>query len=189
MTKAELRLSLRHQLRSTPPEQLQAWSKAIVERIASDPRFALAKCVLLFHPLPDEPDITPLLRFSQQKTLLLPTVCGNDLQLHIYSGEQQLATGAFGIQESAGPEFTDYPAIDLALIPGVAFDAEGHRLGRGKGYYDRFLPRLTCPTIGICFPIQLVPQVPTAPHDIPVSDVITAKMTNEHDGTSLIVNY
>ena len=65
---------------------------------------------------------------------LLPTVKGKDIELHRYAAEDHLETGAFGIQESTGEVFTDYTSIDLAVIPGVAFDAEGNRLGRGQGF-------------------------------------------------------
>ena len=77
--------------------------------------------------------------------------------------------------EAVGDSFTDYNQIDVALIPGVAFDAQGHRLGRGKGYYDRFLRALgTVPlhTIGVCFEFQNVENVPIERHDVSVDIVI-----------------
>ena len=85
-----------------------------------------------------------------------------------YSGKADLQEGAFGIMEPCGELFTDYEAIDVAIIPGMAFDRHGNRLGRGKGYYDRFLPLL--PTrvfkIGVCFPFQLLDDIPMEEHDI-----------------------
>ncbi len=82
--------------------------------------------------------------------------------------------------EPVGEAFTDYEKIDVALVPGMAFDAAGHRLGRGKGYYDRFLsshlsslnshpsPLL----IGVCFPFQRVAEVPSEEHDVLMDEVI-----------------
>ena len=67
-------------------------------------------------------------------------VKGDDLELRLYTGDDRLTEGAFHIDEPTGTAFTDYAAIDLAVIPGVAFDRRGNRLGRGKGYYDRLLP-------------------------------------------------
>ena len=83
--------------------------------------------------------------------------------------------------EPIGEPFTDYAQIDVCLVPGVAFDAAGHRLGRGRGYYDRFLSKLYSPShfpalsplkIGVCFPFQRVAEVPSEPHDILMDEVI-----------------
>lgn len=101
---------------------------------------------------------------------------GNDLELRRYTGPADLTVGAFGIEEPTGEPFTHYDEIDLAVIPGVAFDAKGHRLGRGRGYYDRLLPRLTAARkLGICFPFQLVDEVPAEPLDIDMDEVITSR--------------
>ena len=94
-----------------------------------------------------------------------------------YTGPRDLQEGAYGIQEPVGSPFTDYAQIDLALIPGVAFDADGHRLGRGRGYYDRFLASHLSPLtshllIGVCFDFQKVDAVPYDANDIPVNMVI-----------------
>ncbi len=105
---------------------------------------------------------------------------GEELELHRYQGEQELTVGtSFGIQESIGPLFTDYAHIDLAIIPGMAFTLQGHRLGRGKGYYDRLLPHLQCPLIGLAFPFQILPSIPTEPHDICMDEVISYNAPKE----------
>lgn len=80
-----------------------------------------------------------------EKQILLPVVTGDDLELRVYTGPGDLATGAYGIEEPTGALFTDYDAIDFIVVPGVAFDRNGNRLGRGKGYYDRLLPPHTLP--------------------------------------------
>ena len=131
--------------------------------------------MLLYHSLPDEVDTHGLVRrWSGQKRILLPVVKGEDLELKLYTGDNHLTQGAFRIDEPTGPAFTDYAAIDLAVIPGVAFDRRGNRLGRGKGYYDRLLPRLTqARKLGICFPYQLVNDIPTDAHDIRMDEIIT----------------
>lgn len=133
--------------------------------------------ILLYHSLPDEVETHALIRtlHAEGKKVLLPTVVDDRLELHQYTGEQALSTGAsYGIQESSGELFTDYGSIDLAIIPGMAFTKEGDRLGRGKGYYDRLLPQLSCPLIGIAFPFQMLPSIPCEPHDIRMEEVITA---------------
>ena len=99
--------------------------------------------MLFYHSLPDEVDTHDFIRkWSGLKRILLPVVRGNDLDLKPYTGDDRLTEGAFHINEPTGTAFTDYAAIDLAVIPGVAFDRWGNRLGRGKGYYDRLLPRI-----------------------------------------------
>lgn len=155
-------------------------SAAITSRLEQHPWFQSASCVLLYHSLPDEVDTHNLIqRYISSKTLLLPTVVGDELELHIYDSTSGVRQGAFNITESQGPllQPTEYPTIDLAVIPGVAFDAAGHRLGRGRGYYDRLLPLLSCHTIGICFPFQLLTSVPHEPHDMMVDEVLSISMS------------
>ena len=132
--------------------------------------------MLLYHSLPDEVDTHAFIRrWSAQKRILLPVVKGYDLELRLYIGDDRLTEGAFHIDEPTGTAFTDYAAIDLAVIPGVAFDRRGNRLGRGKGYYDRLLPRIpTAYKLGLCFPFQVLNQIPAEAHDIPMDEVLTA---------------
>ena len=97
---------------------------------------------------------------------------GESLELRVYA-PAHLSPGSFGILEPAtGSLFTDYDRIDLAVVPGMAFDRKGNRLGRGKGFYDRLLPLLKAPKAGICFPFQLVEAVPVEPFDTPMDYVI-----------------
>jgi len=125
--------------------------------------------------MPDEVNTHDLVRSLHRlgKQILLPSVVGDDLELHEYLGDSTLATGtSYGIQESTGPLFTHYGDIHLAVIPGVAFTPQGDRLGRGRGYYDRLLPHLSCPLIGLAFPFQILDALPCEPHDIRMDAVI-----------------
>lgn len=112
-------------------------------------------------------------KWSRTKRIVLPVVVGDVLELRLYTDANDLAIGPYGIAEPIGEPFTDYAAIQLVVVPGVAFDAEGHRLGRGKGYYDKLLPLIAAPKIGICFPFQLIEEVPAEPFDICMDAVIT----------------
>ena len=95
------------------------------------------------------------------------------MELRRYTGPSDLAIGAYNIMEPTGEVYDDYKEIDLAVIPGVAFDAEGNRMGRGKGYYDRFLPLVPqAYKLGVCFPFQKVDSIPTDEHDIRMDEVI-----------------
>lgn len=149
-------------------------SAEILAALEAHPAFGAAKTVLLYHSLKDEVDTHAFIRkWSGEKRLLLPVVIGDDLELRLYTGPQDLKPGAYGIEEPVGAGFTDYASIDLVIVPGVAFDRIGNRLGRGKGYYDRLLPRIpSAYKIGICFPYQMVEEVPAEPFDVRMDEVI-----------------
>jgi 5-formyltetrahydrofolate cyclo-ligase len=131
---------------------------------------------MLYSALPDEVPTQKLFDefLAQGKTVLLPRVVSDtDMELRRYTGRHDLQEGAYGIMEPTGELFTDYDAIDVAIVPGMAFDADGHRLGRGKGYYDRFLSRVpNIYKIGLCFSWQMVDCVPSDEHDIMMDEVI-----------------
>lgn len=171
--KRELRRYIRSQKASFSPDELEQMSRGIVSQLLADARYQEAKTVLLYHSLADEVDTHQLLAEAcRTKTVLLPTVVGDELELHTFTPSSATHTGSFDIIESDGPLFTDYASIDLAVIPGMAFDAEGNRLGRGKGYYDRLLPKLHCPLIGLCFPFQYLESIPVEEHDRKVDVVL-----------------
>ena len=178
MTKRELRQQIRAQKRRLSAAELAVMSEDICSKVLALVSWQEAGTLLLYYPLPDEVDVRVLIKeaFESGKRVLLPVVKGEELELHLYEGEDSLQEGAFGIMEPTGKKFAkkDYPSIQLALVPGMAFDRVGHRLGRGKGYYDRLLPKLTKARLaGICFPFQLLDEVPAEPHDISVEDVIS----------------
>lgn len=171
--KADIRRYIRSRKAEFTPEELKEQSAAIIRRLVADSRFAEARTVLLYHSLPDEVCTHELIaEAAKTKTVLLPTVVGDELELHVYTPSTTTHTGAFDICESDGPLFTDYANIDLAVIPGMAFDQKGNRLGRGKGYYDRLLAKLDCPLIGICFPFQYLEKIPVEEHDRRVEEVV-----------------
>ena len=172
MTKQDLRRFIRAQKKEHAAAQLAAMSEEITNRV-----FASAWWQD-YYPLSDEVDVRPLIReaFEEGKRVLLPVVKGEELELHLYEGESSLRKGAFGIMEPQGPLFAPehYDEIDVAIIPGMAFDGAGHRLGRGKGFYDRLLPKLeSAKLVGVCWPVELLDEVPSEPHDISVEEVIS----------------
>lgn len=169
MTKQELRTQIRATKRQHTSEQLADFSKNICDKILSMPIYQSAHTILLYSPLNDEVDVFSIVNdaYRNGKTVLLPKVVGDDLELHIYKGVESLERGAFGILEPMGEVFFDYNQIELAIVPGMAFDKAGHRLGRGKGYYDRLLPRLkNAYKIGVCFPFQFLNEIPSEAHDV-----------------------
>ena len=177
MTKTELRRFIRSQKKQYSAAELAAKSEIICSRVLCSAWWQEAGTLLLYYPLADEVDVRSLIKdaYENGKKVLLPVVKGEELELHVYEGESSLREGAFGIMEPTGPLFApeNYDEIQLAIIPGMAFDRAGHRLGRGKGYYDRLLPKLKGSRLqGICFPFQLLDDVPAEAHDIAVQEVI-----------------
>jgi len=173
MEKKELRQIIRARKASYSKEQLEVMSVDVCRDIMQDGAWRAAGVVLLYHALPDEVNTELLIERAvfMGKTVLLPVVVGDDLELRVYEGDSSLSVGAFGIKEPTGPVFpvSEYDSINLAIVPGMAFDAYGNRLGRGKGYYDRLLPRLrNAMKIGVCFPFQMVERVPSEVHDVKV---------------------
>lgn len=150
-------------------------SAKILAALEAHPTFRAAKTVLLYHSLNDEVDTHDFIRkWSNKKQILLPVVVGNELELRLYTNSEDMQISSYGIKEPVGEAFTDYESIDLIVVPGVAFDQKGNRLGRGKGYYDRLLPQIpSAYKAGICFPFQLVEEVPAEPHDIRMDIIIT----------------
>ena len=172
LTKPLLRQQMRDAKRQHQ-EQLAAMSEDIVIRLCQ--HIADSQTVMAYWPLPDEVDIRPLIAqlVTEGRTVLLPKVLDDEqMELRRYCSEADLAEGAFHIMEPVGEPYTDYDKIDVVLVPGMAFDAAGHRLGRGRGYYDRFLTAHShLYKIGVCFPFQRVAEVPVEEHDICVDDI------------------
>ena len=172
-SKTEIRAMIAEQKRALSVDERQRISQQVCTQILNSRRWQEARVVLLYHPLPDELDVSPLLSkgLLEGKTVLLPVVSGDDLLLVPYNG--RTLTGAFGVQEPEGEPLTNLDSIHLAIIPGIAFDRDGHRLGRGRGYYDRLLPHLSAWKVGICYPFQLIDLVPSESHDVVMDEVIT----------------
>ena len=178
VTKEELRRSVRRLKQQYTPAQLEELSLPVIARLR--PRLVEAQTILAYYSLPDEVCTRQLIDelIAEGKTVLLPKVLdAGRMELRRYTGPHDLTEGAYGIMEPVGEPFTDYALIDIALIPGMAFDAAGHRLGRGRGYYDRFLNSQWSMVngqwlIGLCFDFQKVPVLPSDDHDIPVDIVI-----------------
>ncbi|MBO4397483.1 MAG: 5-formyltetrahydrofolate cyclo-ligase [Bacteroidaceae bacterium] len=175
MTKQEIRKQLAIKFKElSETDVLLKESKSVIDNLTSDELWINAHRVLIYSSLWDEVDTSWLLRqYIHEKSIVLPTVVGDSLELHEYVSQNTTVVGAYGITESTGPIVTDYDSIDLAIIPGRAFTPDGCRLGRGKGYYDRLLPLLHCPTIGICFSFQILENIPIDTHDIKVDKVIS----------------
>ena len=199
-TKPLLRAQMR-EAKKQHEEQLARLSKEVVEKLKDQLRLILTsnpspltlnpsarpkdacyqrdarpETIMAFWSLPDEVDIRPLVEqlVEQGHTVVLPKVLdGERMELRRFSSKEDLAEGPYHLLEPVGEQFTAYDTIDVVLVPGMAFDAAGHRLGRGKGYYDRFLPLVPqARKMGVCWPFQRVPEVPVDAHDFTVDMVV-----------------
>lgn len=176
MTKKELRQFVRMQKRMYTQEQLDQMSKPIIAKLMVHPRVKNAKTIMMYYSLDDEVNTHEAvdLLVAQGKRVVLPAVTGETtMELRCYEGPKDLQGGFFHIMEPVGKPFTDYDEIDLIVVPGMGFDTRGNRLGRGKGYYDRFLARVPAIyKIGICFPFQKMPGIPTDENDVMMDEVL-----------------
>jgi len=166
--KKELRRLIAERRTSADPALLAEESARLVQEIEESEFFKAAGCVMAYWPMKGELDLRALIiKHHPAKRFVLPVVAGDVLELRLFEGEARLVTGSrYGILEPDGATFRDYAKIDLVLVPGVAFDREGYRLGHGMAYYDRLLPRLTrAHKVGVGFDFQLVESVPVEPHD------------------------
>lgn len=174
--KNDLRKEMRERKRQFTGKELGEMSLSAVASLLSHPIIKNARTILIYHSLPDEVDTHAAadVLAGSGKTVLLPAVTGNcDMELHRYEGRKSMKKGAYGIMEPTGELYTCYESIDVAVVPGMAFDAGNNRLGRGKGYYDRFLARIPdVYKIGLCFDFQKVEELPADKNDIKMDEVI-----------------
>jgi len=153
-------------------------SAAIVQRILAQPCYAQAGCVLAYMPIRGEVDVTPLTQqaLADGKTLLLPKCApGNTLCLYrVQNLTDDLEAGAYNIPEpKESLEQMPFAAPDLIIVPGLAFDEQGMRVGYGKGYYDRLLAgvRPDCCTVAVAYEFQLLAHIPAGKQDKPVEHI------------------
>jgi len=175
-SKPELRRLMRAQLARMTPAAAEAASEDIRISIPSLPRWQDAQVVAAYSALPGEPDLRPF--DWAGKSVLLPRVQGDDLVFHLVENAAQLKAGSFGVME---PDAEKCPVADIhdaqiIFIPGLAFTADGARLGRGRGFYDRLLATLPSHIlrVGVCFASQLVAEVPSEPHNEEVDLVLSS---------------
>lgn len=172
--KKQLRKEIKEAKKRQPADVLTARSSALLEQIEKHPHFIASQTILMYHSLGDEVQTHAFVeKWHTSKKILLPVVRGDILELRHYTGKGCLQTGAFGIEEPVGENFTDFDSIELGIIPGVSFDRQGNRLGRGKGYYDKLLPLLHTYNIGICYHFQVRESIPAEPFDRRMDEVWT----------------
>lgn len=176
MDKKDLRHQVRLMKRQFTKEQLLDMSQSVIHELLVVPQVKQAHVILMYYSLDDEVNTHNAVDrlVGMGKIVLLPVVTSaTDMELRCYTGPDDLRGGFFNIMEPVGKLYTDYSKIDVAVVPGMSFDLQGNRLGRGKGYYDRFLPLIPqAYKIGICFPFQKFPAIPVGQYDVKMDIVL-----------------
>ncbi len=177
MTKAELRREMRQRLKGLGAAYEEK-SRAVCAALGAHPAFTGSTRVALFSPLPSEPDLNGLWE-THQRVFCYPRVAGERIEFVEITRLEDLVQSPWNpwVREPA-PEASQIIApdeIDLMLVPGLAFTRDGWRLGRGGGFYDRFLSQLTKRTvrIGVCFDLQIVETLPVEAHDERLDGVVS----------------
>ena len=177
--KHELRERLRAWLKEVPAEKRELDSAQARALLARQRVWREARAVLFYAPLPHEIDLLPLLdqALAEGKTIVLPRYVPESRDYaacQVENFARDCAPGSFGVREPAArcPLFP-LNRLDLALVPGVGFDAAGHRLGRGGGFYDRLLARVAGTRCGVAFDEQMAEEIPVEPHDMALHGILT----------------
>jgi 5-formyltetrahydrofolate cyclo-ligase len=170
MTKAGIRAQIAVRRKSF--QCLEKLSRTVLEKLRGLEIFRQAKSVGTYMPLADEVDTTPVFQCLEKK-IFIPAF---DEALGSYRMARytpELKKGRFGIPEPENPVWAGPDELDLILIPGIAFDRAGGRLGRGGGFYDRLLPQYRTTRFGICFSFQILEKIPSEPHDCLMDFLVT----------------
>lgn len=159
--KKRVRELLAQKRRLLSKEDIAEQSSKVVAAVEQMPSFQSAKTVLIYYPTHNEVDLLSLIkRYKKEKTFLFPVVHRKTMTACPYEGNAKMHRGKFNIPEPTTEPYVG--DIDLILVPGVGFDKRGNRLGRGGGYYDKFITRLGRKTllVGVGYDFQLVEEVP-----------------------------
>jgi 5-formyltetrahydrofolate cyclo-ligase len=178
--KVALRKQIRGALQNMSPAARNVMSAQIRDRLKEQAIWKNAGSVLFFAPLPAEPDIWPLLEetlLAGGKIAALPrfdSASNSYVAGRVKNPRSEIVTGQFGIREP-GANCVEMPLnrLDLVLVPGVGFDLQGRRLGRGRGFYDRLLADVDGIKCGIAFDEQVVNEVPAGPLDVRLNVILT----------------
>ena len=168
MDKTELRKKMRQQRNDLGWDEISHYSKIISDKVKELAEFQQAERIMIYLPFRNEVDTAYLL--TADKKYALPVIDENKLLICEYS--QDFVKNRYGIFE---PRDRKEVAVDLIIVPGLAFDRERNRLGYGKGHYDKLLPELNIPAIALAYDFQIVEKLPAEEHDIKMTKIVTEK--------------
>jgi len=182
-SKSSLRKLILEKLNSQKEVNRTQYSSIIKDKLFSSVEFRSARTILFYASFDGEVDTWEMMEEAQRKgkTIVLPVIMESQKKIipsRVLDLEKELTIGPYGIKQPAESFLRPVESkdLDLVIVPGVAFDKKGNRLGRGQGYYDRLLSQIpsSIPTIGLAFAFQILEELPeAAPHDCPVKTIIT----------------
>ena len=177
MNKQELRRAIRERKRAMTAEEIEARSAVLAEKFAQSDAYKAAKTIYGYLPYNQEVRTVPMLAraLAEGKKVAVPKVYGDEMKFIYLDDLTQVAKGYAGIPEPIADEPVARDETALVLMPGLAFDREGHRIGYGGGFYDKFLAREPHhPTLALCYDFQMQEHLETQEFDIPVDTVLWA---------------
>lgn len=177
MKKEDIRRNVKARKCLLNDDERRAAAESVFARLEELAAFMLADKILVYHSLPDELSTHSFLdKWGARKRFFLPRVNGVNLDILPYD-RSRLHLGSFHIEEPDGTETVPVEQIEMIIVPAVAYDRNGNRVGRGRGYYDRLLSSSTAVKVGVGYDFQLVDEIDAEPHDVPVDIVITQTRT------------
>ena len=176
MNKDDIRRKVKARKTLLNEEEKMSAAERVFSLLEQTAEFMLADRILMYHSLPDELSTREFIRkWCGRKHFYLPRVNGVNLEILPYD-ESRLALGSFHIEEPTGNDCSDVGDMEMIVVPAVAYDRRGNRVGRGKGYYDRLLASSRARKIGVAYDFQLVDEIEAEPHDVRVDVVITDRV-------------
>ncbi len=186
--KKELRNKLRSVLASIPPDAVQERSRAAAKHLFNELEYINSQIMMVYLSLPQEADTTPLVlqAWQDHKKIVAPQVSWASHQMvpiEIKNLDEDVANNLLGLREPIRGQPIPIQLIDLVVVPGLAFDPFGNRLGRGRGFYDRFLakPEFRGRACGFAMEDQVVGSIPAGPQDMKVHMLVTEKGIRRFD--------
>ena len=175
MDKKALRKEISAKKATLSQAQIENASTALAEQLFAHPLYLSANTLYAYLSYNQEVRTAPIIQkaLSQGKRVAVPKIYGTEMRFVYITENSVIAPGYKGIPEPVEDDIADN-SVALVLMPGLAFTAEGQRMGYGGGFYDRFLEKEPHPTVALCFDFQLLPQLPTEEHDLPVDAVLSA---------------
>lgn len=177
MNKQELRKSIREQKRAMTPAEIEVRSQRLGELFAESEAYRNAKTIYGYMPYNQEVRTVPMLERALRdgKRVAIPKCYGQEMRFIFMEDLSRVEKGYAGIPEPIADEPVADDKTALVLMPGLAFDPQGHRIGYGGGFYDRFLAyEPNHPTLALCYDFQMLPHLETEEFDIPVDTVLWA---------------
>lgn len=177
--KQEMREAFSRKRRYITKQEKKTWDAQIYKFVSELPEWEKAQTIFIYVSTLYEVSTRQLIQdFIKKKQIIIPKthIKYQTLSLHHIQSMKETAKGNYAIYEPLPSAPIIEPlTIDFAIVPGIAFDKKGHRIGYGKGYYDGLMSQLTCPKFAIAYELQIVDNIPAQKHDISVDGIITEK--------------